>query len=472
MVPSKTQPEKIYEVPNAVFQVAEESAAEFMSWGMTTMGINNVLPKVDLADRGGDLKIAIIDTGLNVGDVGVSGSFRYYFPDTQLEVYDVASGLATAEAVQDLNGHGTHVAGTVAEGMPEAATLLVIRAADAGSSSGDLHLDNILSAIDYAMEHDADIINMSFGASDYIEVLDDYLQAAAARNVISVAASGNNGKRGILYPANFDEVIAVGAVRDDLTRAATSNYGASLDYVAPGANIKSINGVRSGTSMATPHVAAAVGVLKSYNQMIGVDEVRELLAGHMRDLGAAGRDEEYGYGMIDLLDARMCTENVKCDKYGVFAVEDDDAEGAAHVVEVIDKTKGMAEVSLMDESLEVKSEKACEAIAENALGEYRVVAANYSYDASREYVLSDDVTKIYVVLKGDVNMNGKVNINDSAMINLSLISKSNKFYHELSELERMIADVNGNGKVNINDSAIINLSLIAKDNKFFAELKW
>ena len=140
-------------------------------------------------------------------------------------------------------------------------------------------------------------------------------------------------------------------------------------------------------------------------------------------------------------------------------------------VEISDKTGGAAAAQMVDGVLMVESARACVVIAENVNGEFAVMGGEAMDDTWR-YVVPDDALKMYVVLKGDVNMNGKINVNDSAMINLSLLGSDSKYYRELAEMEKIIADVNRNGKINVNDSAVVNLSLLDKSNKFYRELAW
>ncbi|MBQ3445278.1 S8 family serine peptidase [Candidatus Saccharibacteria bacterium] len=452
------------EVEDKVLTVTEDAVMTNRSWGTAIMGLREVVTQVNAAGKGSELKIAIIDTGANVGDVDTVGSLKHDYPTIRLELYDVASGETSAEAVRDLNGHGTHIAGTIAEALPQEATLMIIRAAEPGDGSRNMYLARVLDAIEYAAINGADVINMSFGTDEKIDILETYLNTAAEMGVVSLAASGNDGKRKDFYPASFESVISVGSVGVNMARAGSSNYGPTLEFVAPGVNILSINGLKSGTSMATPHVTAAVGLIKSYNNALGLDAVRELLSRHVIDLGAKGRDDEYGYGMVSLAGVRMC-EN-KCDEYRVFETINDKSDA-----EIVDKTGGAAATQIVDGALMVESARACVVIAENVKGEFAVVGGE-AMDGTWRYVVSDDALKMYVVLKGDVNMNGKVNVNDSAMINLSLLGSDSKYYRELAEMEKIIADVNRNGKINVNDSAVVNLSLLDKSNKFYRELAW
>ena len=140
-----------------------------------------------------------------------------------------------------------------------------------------------------------------------------------------MAAAGNDGLGEVIYPAAFENCIAVGAVSYDKTLTDYSNYGEDLDLVAPGGNVnEDRNGdgfgdgilqegfVRSGffgfewnywyaagTSMAAPHVAGVAALIKSRHPEYGPDEIRQALQETAEDLGAPGWDERYGYGLVD-----------------------------------------------------------------------------------------------------------------------------------------------------------------------------
>lgn len=121
--------------------------------------------------------------------------------------------------------------------------------------------------------------------------------------VLLVAASGNdNGPVG--YPAGFAEFMAVGATDSADNRASFSNYGSQLEIAAPGVSIQSTypgNSYRSlsGTSMATPHVSAVAALVKSANPSLTADQIRQILKDTAIDLGSAGWDQFFGYGLVD-----------------------------------------------------------------------------------------------------------------------------------------------------------------------------
>ena len=285
-------------------------AMDFNSWGIERMGLDVALEAVG---QGGEtVKVAIIDTGLDVA------TYKMNYPHRNVSGYNIESSSSSLGDMIDKDGHGTHVTGTVTEGTPDNVEMLVIRASR--GSAKEFYSTDVLEAVYYAIEAGADVINMSLGTYSQIDSLELALRGAAQNNnTVSVAAAGNDGTNDVSYPAGYDCVLSVAAVGRSLNHASYSNYGSTVDFVAPGTSVGSINGVLSGTSMATPHVSAAVAILKSYNVNLPFVATKTLLSQHARDLGDTGWDEYYGYGMIDFTDAEFC-DGGYCDEYGVFAV--------------------------------------------------------------------------------------------------------------------------------------------------------
>ena len=289
----------------------------YNSWGIETMGLDDGLEAI--AGGGERTKVAVIDTGLDVAN------FRKYYPNRTLSVYNVEASSSSMSDMIDTHSHGTHVAGTVAEGTPSNVEIMAIRASSGEDNT--LYISDVNTSINKAIYASAGVINLSLGNDEYSESQKTILDSAYRYNIVVVAATGNENSPQVMYPARYDNTIAVGALDQDLNRAVWSvadslgsNYGDEVDYVAPGTAIKGINGYKSGTSMATPHVAAAVAILKSYNRDLGLNEVNGLLQEHVRDLGEEGRDTYYGYGMIDFNGAEFCGDGY-CDEYGVFSAE-------------------------------------------------------------------------------------------------------------------------------------------------------
>jgi len=229
----------------------------------------------------------------------------------------------------DDRGHGTHVAGTVAQstnnnlgvaGVGFGVTVMPVKVLDAAGTGTDQWVAN---GIYYAVNNGADIINLSLGSPDPSAVLEAAVAYAYSNGVVVFAAAGNEDVSSCDYPAAYDDyVIAVGATQYDESKAPYSNYGSSLDIVAPGGNTGLdqngdgyADGVLQntfsnttvdfaywfyqGTSMATPHASGVAALLLSVNSTLTPSDIRNILESTAEDLGTAGRDDVYGWGLID-----------------------------------------------------------------------------------------------------------------------------------------------------------------------------
>lgn len=243
-------------------------------------------------------RVAILDTGID----NVHPSLSKYV-DTGLGK-NFASGSSTD--TMDRQGHGTHVAGTVASygnvtGVMRTATLIPIKVL---GDNGKGTTYGIQQGILYAAKQNADVINMSLGGGAYSKSFESACNTAVQSGTVIVAATGNEYKSYISYPAAYDSVIAVGAVDNKGQRGSFSNYGKGLDFMAPGVKIYSTYltsdgsyAYLTGTSMACPHVAGVVGLLKSVDKDITAEQVRALLKETAKP---AGNSNEYGAGIVDV----------------------------------------------------------------------------------------------------------------------------------------------------------------------------
>ncbi len=226
--------------------------------------------------------------------------------------YDFYNNDSTPD---DDNGHGSHVSGIAAAatnngtgvaGVSWGAKLMPLKALNqygGGSTAG------VAQAIYYAVDNGAHVINMSLGATGSSwpcgwSDVENALNHAVNNNVLVVVASGNDGKYGVSCPGAYDQVMAVGATTSSDARAYFSNWGPRLDIVAPGNAIYSTlsnggYGYKSGTSMATPHVAGLAALVWGMDISQSAGEVRQTIETSADDLGSAGKDETYGYGRIN-----------------------------------------------------------------------------------------------------------------------------------------------------------------------------
>ena len=269
------------------------------SWGGHEMGLTTLRHQADvLLPAGRRATVAVIETGAEVSHPLLAGR-------VSARSYDFADNTAD---VTDVNGHGTATAGLVADLTPDEVDVMVLRV------YGDDNLSKpsrVLTALEYALENGATVVNMSIGWPNAIEkgysFLNSVLAQAYAAGVV-VAAAGNLSRSNPtanaddVYPANQAQVLTVSAV--DRSRTFDDTYsasGASVDLCAPGTGVAvaALSGgmtVRSGTSFAAPHVAAAAACVQLTQPGATAARVRRTLCDYAEDLGAPGRDDQYGNG--------------------------------------------------------------------------------------------------------------------------------------------------------------------------------
>lgn len=247
-----------------------------------------------------DVIIAVVDTGVDMKHTDLAGQL--------VSGYNVVD--PSKEPADDV-GHGTHVAGIIGalvnngEGVAGVSwynKIMPVKALD-GSGSGTTYA--VAEGIIWATDHGAKVINMSLGNYADSQFLHDAIKYAYDRDVLLVAASGNDNTERPGYPAAYPEVLAVGATNQDMSRADYSNYGEYIDVTAPGTNIASTYpgnqyAALSGTSMASPHVAAMAGLIRSLNPELSNREVMDLMISQAVDLGEKGKDKYFGNGQVDV----------------------------------------------------------------------------------------------------------------------------------------------------------------------------
>lgn len=254
----------------------------------------------DLSKGSEDVVIAVIDTGVDLTHTDLNGQL--------VEGYNIVDN--DQQPLDDV-GHGTHVAGIIGalvnngEGVAGVSWYNKIMPVKALDSSGSGTTYAVAEGIIWATDHGAKVINMSLGNYADSQFLHDAVKYAYDRDVVLVAASGNDNTERPGYPAAYPEVLAVAATDSNQKRAEYSNYGDYIDVSAPGTNIASTfpgnqYAALSGTSMASPHAAAMAGLIRSLNPDLTNQEVMDAMIKQAVDLGDKGKDKYYGHGQIDI----------------------------------------------------------------------------------------------------------------------------------------------------------------------------
>jgi type VII secretion-associated serine protease mycosin len=255
--------------------------------------------------QGEEVMVAVPDTGVDP------------HPDLRnnlLPGIDLIAG-GTGDGRQDLDGHGTSMAGLIAahgqsetEGALGVAPRAKILPIFASPPNDDGEPDALAQGVEYAISRGASVISISSGGASSPR-LDQAVSTALASNIVVVAAAGNRPEDArVGYPASKEGVIAVGGIDRAGKQASVAVTGSEIDVVAPAVDIysTSIDGKYSkgaGTSGATAIVAGAAALIRSKYPDLPASEVAHRLTATAIDKGPPGRDDEYGYGVIDLVAA-------------------------------------------------------------------------------------------------------------------------------------------------------------------------
>ncbi len=282
-------------------------------WNMRKIGMENAW---DLTTGSSSVIVAVLDTGVDLTH-----------PDLVSNItsgYDFANNDADPS---DDEGHGTHVAGIVAaagnngQGVAGVAWNTQIMPVKVLGSDGSGYSSDIAQGMTWAVDHGADILNLSLGSESSSSTMQDAVNYAANAGALIVASAGNSYNDGnpVTYPAAYNHVLAVGASGDKDERADYSETGYFVDVVAPGGNPSSNYDADpnhwilstywrgsgysyvqiAGTSQAAPHVAGLAALMLALNPSLSSDQVESIIENTAVDLGSPGRDDEFGYGRID-----------------------------------------------------------------------------------------------------------------------------------------------------------------------------
>lgn len=253
-----------------------------------------------------EITVAILDTGLYAEHSWFSG-----------RVADGGITMLTNDSndFDDSFGHGTHCAGIVAQSTPDNVQILPVKVL---TNRGYGYDSSIYCGILYALEQGADVVSMSLGGSGESWIIDEGIAALTAADIPCIVAAGNEHENAMYHhPASNPDCVTIAAVKPNSDDAAQpdfqladfSNYGACIDFCAPGYQIQSACNNESnetvkmsGTSMATPFVTAAYANLLSYDPTLSSARIYECLKANATDLGAEGFDPKFGWGLINLND--------------------------------------------------------------------------------------------------------------------------------------------------------------------------
>ncbi|MBE6040975.1 MAG: hypothetical protein E7220_00460 [Clostridiales bacterium] len=293
--------------------------AEAAGWGYEYMNLDDQIKRSEKVHGkdGTKVTVAVIDSGIS--------KYHEVFAGRTISPYS-RNILQNSTNYSDQTGHGTEVAGIIAESTPGNVELMILKVF---GSDETVSFQNVGTAVRYAADNGADVINMSMSIPvnerikenpDYEDAirtavadLDSELSYAAGKNIVICAAAGNEGgnmdELGS-FPAGSTNTIAVGSidkdrpVNDNDTRSYFSNYGSTLDFCAPGSDLtvakkdtESDYWQDYGTSLAAPYITACCAYIKMDDPSAGNFAAKETLKSIAVDYGSEGRDDYFGWGM-------------------------------------------------------------------------------------------------------------------------------------------------------------------------------
>lgn len=308
----------------------------------------------DISFSSANITVAVIDTGIDLQHEDLVGNFwqnpaeipvNGIDDDTNGFIDDIVGwdfvtapppivgpgedGAPRDNNPDDVQGHGTHVSGIIAAtinnnrgiaGMAPRSRLMALRAGYKDDEGNGLFFtSDIVDAIYYAVDNGAHVINMSFGGPATSNFLAEAIATANVAGVVLVAAAGNEASNLDLrpvYPGSYPGVITVSAINSSPPPTFTnfSNFGSVVDISAPGTTIASTTpnppyGLQSGTSQSTPLVSAAAASLLSIAPTLTTQNIYDILTQTAVDAGPVGKDDRFGYGVLNIYDALLTLDS-------------------------------------------------------------------------------------------------------------------------------------------------------------------
>mmetsp|Transcript_9865 Transcript_9865/g.17456 ORF Transcript_9865/g.17456 Transcript_9865/m.17456 type:complete len:801 (+) Transcript_9865:196-2598(+) len=259
-------------------------------------------------EKGSGIKVCIIDTGLFVGHEDMQGvDFSGSIDSSVVSSWD-----------DDENGHGSHVAGTIAAidngfgvvGVAPEVSLFIVKVFE--GAEAQFTGSTLASAMEECRKSGSDIISMSLGGPQQSSVERNIVTQLVNQGIQIIAASGNSGDgpNPVEYPAGYDDAISVAAIDDRKDIAWFSTHNSHVDVSAPGVDVLSLSqecydcySLSSGTSMATPHVSGVFALLMSKYPNKSIFDIRQAIEESAIDAGACGTDRMFGHGIVDVMAA-------------------------------------------------------------------------------------------------------------------------------------------------------------------------
>jgi len=286
-------------IRNKTYLINDPYSSE--QWYLDKLDFNNYI--FESRNQKEEIIIAVLDTGIDMKHQDLRDNIL------------PGKNVAGTDSYMDYDGHGTNISGIIAADYNNnlgitgvkggfEINVLPIKIAD---ENGMIYTSNVAKGIDYAIERNVDIITLSIGSSQYVRYEHDAIKRAVDNGIIVLASAGNEYEEGnqIQYPASYPEVLSIGSVDKYYNRSYFSEVNDMVDFVSFGEDIFTADILNSykyvdGTSFSTPIAATAFGIVKSIYPDLSNEEIKEAFIESCLDLGYPGKDEFYGYGLINI----------------------------------------------------------------------------------------------------------------------------------------------------------------------------
>lgn len=432
----------------------ESISSSNLAWGVKAAGFDRYIDYLEELDTAQEVRIAVFDTGINLNHEVFEGRLDL----TYSKNYVGGAKTTLAEdpnALNDSTGHGTAVAGIIAESTPSNVKIVPIKVAEVEADMVPENAETLYLAIEEVAPH-VDIINFSFGFStelidneDILLMVDNYFQSLFGRaSIIIVCPSGNGNGSDVYFPASSDYVLGATAIDENKQVPSIACRGDQIDFALPGVNLKvpttdSNNSyeTKTGTDYSCAFLSSAVAMVKSEYPTYSLNEILDVLKENCEDLGDAGKDNVYGNGVLNFCLNKFVT-----------------------TVSVINKTNRKANVYLSTENhsnvdfqantstgvVVVSCARPCFVLASYDSGEtYKTLTATYA-GYSNAYTFTFDLeseVQIIVAIKGDLDYSGILNLTDIKMLRTAVANGRSS----LPKMEQILYNIDGKSILNLSD---------------------
>lgn len=425
------------------------------AWGVASTGMDKYINKLELANCDTEVKIAVLDTGISPNHE----VFKNKVTADRIDMTCSRDYVNDDDYPEDDNGHGTAVAGVIAESTPANVKIVPVKVMD---SEGLGDFQKIFNAIS-DLSTKVDIINLSLGtdmadiSEDDLAIMENIIKSIVDNSGVIIVCAAGNSASSVEYPASSKYTLAASAIDSNNNLTDFSCYGDTVDFAMPGENVilpkygtTNQYVYAKGTSIASPFLTSSIALVKAENPHYSKNQIIDLLKVNTKDLGATGKDIYYGYGTIDF-NIDMFADNIE-----ITAINRSNHSATIWFGNTKYSNDNSFSAKISDGLVAVICNEPCFVLyTKDNETTYEVLEgtaySGYSNIYTYNFELVDGA-KIIVVMKGDIDFNGIVNGNDAVEIKNMIRSGEAA---NLSILNEIIYNLDGVPNLNGNDVVVL-----------------